>query len=187
MKYYKLTYDYDLDDQVGFLRFDEELLPFKRYDVDLRSRISHKEVFCVVESENVLEYDVWANNMGWIIVNEKVKRVFEECKIGLTDFIVVKRSDTNVLVGYIVHCMNFVNAFDKVHSQYHSFIVNIAGEDIEKYIVYKFAIDSSRVGSLDLFKLDNHLFHVFATSKLKKRIEIECIRGLKFRLIKSNN
>lgn len=185
MDYYKLLYDYENDLDAGFIKINETTLPFDRYAVNEAQELGATEIQCEVEQENVGGYDYIANDLAWLVVSERIKSVFESCNLGKYEFIAVKRLDSGEIVGYLLHSMNLVDALDEKKSVCSKKKYTIDGYDYVHLSVIKYAIDTKKVGDLDMFKLKNSNIPYFVSSLLKERLAMHGAKGFDFLKIKS--
>lgn len=185
MDYYKIMYDYENDTHAGLIRIEENSLSFDRYAVNEDLKVGVNEVFCDVKQENDENYDYIANNLAWLIVSGRIKNIFESCNLGNYEFVEVKKSDSHEIVGYLMHCMNLVDALDENKSVCTKKKYTIDGIEYEHLSVIKYAVEAIKVGKLDIFKLKKSKIPYFISSSLKEKLTMNKARGFDFLKIKT--
>lgn len=184
MEYYKLIYDYEGDSQAGLIIINEENLGFNRYDVNLDIKLDIQKIYCTIEEENISNYDYIANNLAWLIVSEKVKDIMEECNIGMCEFIPVVDKENKNVIGYLVQCLNVLYALDEKKSLCRKTRYTSNGKEYERISVIKYAVDSEKLGDIDMFKLRESDIPYFVSQKLKDNIQNNKANGFDFMKIK---
>lgn len=171
MEYYKLIYDYENSDDAIFVTIDEKKLPFNIYDVNGSVPLNITKIYVSVTHDNKADYDYVANDLGWLVVSEKIRKVFEQSYIGKHEFIPLVNEKTDEVVGYLVHCMNVIEGFDEKNAicDRKTYVIN--GKTYENLIVVKYAINKEQVGKSDMFKLKESNIPYFISDSLKARIE----------------
>ena len=113
MEYYKIMYDYVNDEQAVLLNIDENTLGFNRYDVNKATKLGVEKVYCTLEEDNYSQYDYLANNLSWLVVSSRIKDILIKYNMGMCEFIPVLNSKNEEVIGYLMHCMNILDAFDE--------------------------------------------------------------------------
>jgi len=185
MEYYKIMYDYENDKHAGLIRIEENSLLFDRYAVNEDCKVGVNEIFCDVEQENDGNFDYIANNLAWLIVSERIKNIFESCNLGNYEFIVVKKLDNHEIVGYLMHCMNLVDALDENKSVCTKKKYTIDGTEYEHLSVIKYAVEAIKVGKLDIFKLRKSKIPYFISSSLTEKLKMNEAKGFDFLKIRT--
>ena len=185
MNYYKLIYDDDEDDSsFAILRIDENTLNFDRHAVDDLEPLGVDVIYATLEGD-VDSYDYIPNDLAWLIVSERIKRIFEDSKIGKCEFVQVKDKNSKVLIGYLIHIMSFLNAFDEenaVCTRKTHLINNVVYEYL---MVIKYAVYSEKVEDFDIFKLQESNIPYFVSELIKEKITQIGAKGFDFIKIKS--
>jgi len=180
MNYFKVLYDYEHDTNAGYIRLNESSLSFSRYDVNESQPLKVNKIFCEVEHENIENYDYIANNLAWLIVSEKVKRILSSFNLGEHEFIQIVESKNNEIVGYLVHSMNLLDAFDERKAVFTKSKFTINGNDLEHLIVIKYAIRAEKVGNFDVYKLKVNNIPYFVSEVVKNKLSENNINGFNF-------
>lgn len=185
MEYYKLMYDYENDTDAGFIRIDENSLSFNRYAVNESEHLGVYKIFCEVEQENRGNYDYIANNLAWLIVSEKIKKAFCNFNLGEYEFIEVRQANNHETVGYLVHCMNLLDALDESKSICVKKKYIVDEIEHEHISVLKYAIKANKVGNLDIFKLKKSNIPYFVSKSIKERLTVIEAKGFDFLKIRT--
>ncbi|WP_257204010.1 imm11 family protein [Acetivibrio thermocellus] len=80
MKYYKLLYDYEHEDNSIFLEIDEKTLSFDRYEAEKGIEFCDWNVDIKVNYDNGNKRvitDYVPNDLSWFIVTDKLKSIIE--------------------------------------------------------------------------------------------------------------
>lgn len=185
MEYYKIMYDYENDKQAILLNIDADTLGFNRYDVNKAAKLGVEKVYCTIEENNYSKYDYLANNLSWLVVSCRIKDILIKCNIGTYEFIpIVNRKDEEV-IGYLVHCMNILDALDEKKSicTRKKYVNN--GREYELLSVMKYAVDASKIEDIDMFKLVDSDIPIFISQRLKDMLIKYEAKGFDFMKIKS--
>lgn len=185
MEYYKIWSEYKNNSQGLLISFDEEELGFDRYDVNLDKKLGVEKIYCSTLVDDLSGYDYIDNDLAWFVVSEKVKRIIESCNLGEYEFIPVINKKNEIAVGYLVHCMNLVDALDEENSVCFKSKWNANGIEDEIITVVKYAVKLSRLGDLDMFKLKKSNVSYFVSEKVKKAILDSKATGFAFTKIKA--
>lgn len=184
MEYFKLIYDYKNDDNAIFLTIDESNLTFGRYDVNKKGRLSIDKILCSVKQKNLSNYDYLANNLAWLIVSGKAKDIMAKHKIKDVEFIPVVNCEDNSVIGYLVHCMNIIDALDEKNSLCKRMKYFNYDQEHTRLSVIKYAIREELVNQYDLFKLNESNIPFFVSKKIKDDFTNEKVKGFDFLKIK---
>lgn len=185
MEYYKLVYDYTNDERAVLLNIDENTLDFNRYDVNKAAKLGVDKIFCTVDEENYSQYDYFANNLSWLIVSSRIKDILVKCNLGMYEFVSVINRNNEEVIGYLVHCMNIMDAFDEKNSICTRKKYDNNGKTYELLSVLKYAVDVNKIGNIDMFKLIDSEIPVFVSQKLKNMLIKNEAKGFDFMKIKS--
>lgn len=182
MKYYKLSYDYENDDDyvncnVGVIGDIDE------YSVSCGNYINDwSEVRFKYNSEegDVLS-DYIANVYRWLVVSKKFRELIEGIVDGNTiQYLSTKLIDTKNNVENteyrIANLLDVVDALDLEHSQYDLFEL-----DNEKIIsVEKYALKEKMVLGHDIFRLKDDTIPIFISERIRDIIENNSMTGFAF-------
>lgn len=187
MKYYKLLYDHENDvDFIGCL--SEELYGVDQYDVEQGKCISHWDERITLSynpNEGKISTDYLANDLGWLLVSYKFKKLLEDSQISGIQYLpinVKNKIDNKELKGYFVaNIYNFIDALDFENSKYDLFDID---ENEKMLAVEKYALKRDKVKDFDIFKITEDNIPNFVSEKLKKLIESNNLTGFKFLEVK---
>ena len=180
MKYFKLT--------IGMSRKHDVIGHCDNDDIQQNDFIIAKKCmkwenhfqFFYDKSEGYIRTDSLANDKGWLVVSERLKRLLERMntEIQFLPVEVVDR-DSNVKYRYyIANILRLVDALCLEHSDY--FETEILGLGTI-YTVSKFAIYENRTQNSDIFKLMNRQeVPVFVSEKFKNIIVDNRMTGMSF-------
>ena len=175
MKYYKVMYNYSNSDDLMFLNIKESELPFERYEVYRGKPLPVEEIYCTVAEDQTEKCDYIANNLTWFVVSEKVKNIFEQFNICKCQYIKVIDKDTNCLIGYLVNCIERIDAFNKKNALYN--------QDSTDIVVFKYSIDEEKARQVDLLQLEGHLHPWFVSDRLRKELKKNKAIGFDYSLL----
>lgn len=178
MTYFKIVYDYNGCEDCIFLRFNKDELPFARYDVYESKRLDVQKIYCTVTQGAIGDCDYLANNLAYLIVSEKVKSIFEKHNLCDCQFIEVYEKESNILLGYLVNCLNHYEALDEPNS-----ICKRFSED--DLMVVRFAILEDKTDGKDFFQLQENIFPYFISKKLKQDLQKSHVTGFDFERVLS--
>jgi len=94
MKYYKLLYDYEHEDNSIFLEIDEKTLSFDRYEVEKGIEFCDWNVDIKVNYDNGNKRvitDYVPNDLGWFIVTDKLKSIIESMKNNKVQYLPIRQ------------------------------------------------------------------------------------------------
>ena len=189
MKYYKLIYDFENDDDYDYAMLkSDDITDF--YD----NRISKGEYIDCWDNDIKLKYneddgnilsDFLAIDNGWIIVSKKFCNVMHEIlneNIQCLGIKIINETTNEENNTYkILNVTKHLDALDLDNSVYDIFQF---GEDrvlsIEKYALKKTIIESNNI-----FKLDNETIPVFVSEKFKQVVEENNLIGFQFIEVKT--
>jgi len=178
MNYYDLMYDFNHSEGLLFLSIDEETLPFGRYDVYEAKDLPVDRIVCSIDEEQTDYCDYIANDLIWLVVSDKAKRIMEDFELGNTRFIDMVDRKSGKTIGYLVHCMNHLDIFDEENA--------VCDRLSNGWLsVVKPAIYGEKVGTLDLFKLKEYDMPFFVSERLKKALQKNNCIGFDYLKIKS--
>lgn len=181
MKFYKLTMDMDRENDI-VCHFD------KQFNIPQNTLITGKyydkwddklTIYYSMEEGNIWT-DYLANDKGWFLVSDKLKRVLEfvNSDIQFLKVTVEEYKNTNLVKEYyFANVLRVVDALCLKKSKY--FETEIPGIGTV-YTVSKYGIYSKKVENSDVFKLANRQqVPLFVSEKFKKLIEEKQITGIK--------
>ena len=185
MEYYKTMYDFTNDKYAVLLDIEENTLGFNRYDVNKKAELGVQKIYCTLKEKNILQYDYLANNLSWLVVSDKIKEVMLKVNMGMSEFIPVINKTNEEIIGYLVHCMNILDAFDEKNSICSRKKYVSDGKEYELLSVIKYAVDSSKIGDMDMFKLKESDIPFFVSKHLRDMIISVNAKGFDFLKVKS--
>lgn len=182
MKYYKLIYDYENDDDyincnVGYIGDMDEYV--------MSNGILIKDwnpvLFEYNSNEGNIMSDYIANVYRWFIVsNNFCSLISKVVPNTLIQFLPVKLVDkvSNAIneTCKVANILDVINALDLENSQYDVFEL----EDEKMISVEKYALKASEVKEHDIFRLKNDTIPIFISEKIKKLIEENGLVGFAF-------
>lgn len=180
MNYYKLMYDYENEKSMAYVNIDEQSLGFNQYEINSNVNLKVKKIYCKVCAGDVTKYDYIPNNLAWPIVSEKIKIIIEKTELETYEFIQIVNENNERLIGYLLHCMNFVNALDDKKSLCKKFEYVSNGKKYERLSVIKYALLGEKIKGLDLFKLEESTVPLFVSEKLRNNIVESGATGFDF-------
>lgn len=187
MKYYKLLYDYEHEDNSIFLEIDEKTLSFDRYEVEKGIEFCDWNVDIKVNYDNGNKRvitDYVPNDLSWFIVTDKLKSIIESMKNNKVQYLPIRarsKDESEVLDLHLVNICNIVDALDLENSKYS---VHEIDENEKMISVQKYAIKGSVIKDIDLFRLKDHYMSIFISEKLKKAMEKNGITGCDYLEVK---
>lgn len=179
MNYYDLMYNFNNSDDWVYLNIDESLLPVGRYEFEEEAPVPVDQVLCRFREGYTVPSDYIMNDMIWLVVSEKARRIMEELNIGNCRFIDMVDERSGEVLGYLVQCMNYLDVFDEESATFG----NSSTE--ERGPLIKHAIHGEKVGDLDIFKIKGEDFSVFVSERMKKAFEKNKCVGFSYMKIKS--
>lgn len=182
MKYYKLSYDYENDNDyvncnIGFIGDRDE------YSVSCGNYIndwSEVKFKYNPEEGNVLS-DSIANVYRWLVVSKKFRELIEDIvAVDVIQYLSIKlidaKDDGENTEYKIANLLDVVDALDLEHAQYDVFDL-----DNEKIIaIEKYALKEEVVLGHDLFKLKDDTIPIFISERIKNIIENNALTGFAF-------
>lgn len=187
MKYFKLMYDYEHDDNAIFLEIDINSLIFDRYDTErgivFETWDNNIDVIYDKSKGEVIT-DYIANELAWFIVTDKFKTIIESINNNNIQFLKIRakcKNSTEELDVYLVNICNVIDALDLNNSRYR---VYETGKNEKMLSIQKYAIKSDKVQGYDLFRLEGDYVSIFISERLKKCIKKNGITGCDFLEVK---
>lgn len=182
MKYYKLIYDYENDDNyincsIGNIGDIDEYVTSNAAFI----KEWHSVIFKYNSVEGSIMSDYVANVYRWLIVSEDFCSFMEKAVSNTNiQYLPVKLVDATSGVENetykVANILNVVDALDLEHSQYDVFEM-----DDEKIIsVEKYALKAAEVKGQDIFRLKNDTIPIFISERIKKLIEEHGLIGFAF-------
>lgn len=171
--YYKIFTAEDTGDSWPFLKFDQQELPFGRYEVYESKPLSADKIYCTVARGDVSSRDYLDNLLGFLIISGKVKSIMEEHDIESCQFIDVIDKDTGNTVGYLVNCLKHYEALDYDKAVYFT-------SDRLGVSVVKPALLSDKIEHKDFFQIEEDEFAYFISDKLRSALKKAHAKGFDF-------
>lgn len=182
MKYYKLIYDYDNDD--NFINCSIGCIGDMNEYVTSNGKIikDWKDVVFKYHSDegNVMS-DYVANVYRWLIVSSNfcflINKMISSTNI---QYLPIKLVETNSGIENetykVANILDVVDALDLKHSQYDIFELN----DEKIISVEKYALKASEIKGHDIFRLKSDTIPIFISERIKKIIEENELSGFAF-------
>lgn len=186
MKYYKLKHDNTIENEIIAHCFED----FKIPQNELISGIPYKKwnnnnKFCFKESEGKIAVDLLANDKGWLVVSDKLKKILDSVNTEIQFFPIdlVNTDKDQKYNYYIANILRVVDALCLEQSEYFETYIDGIGM---VYTISKFAIYNDKTKGSDVFKLSrNQEIPVFVSEKFKELIEKQKITGISFNEIRT--
>lgn len=182
MKYYKLIYDYENDNNY----INCNIADFTNMNTDeVSNGVLIKDWSLVIFQYNSVEGNIMsdyiANVYRWLIVSSNFCTVMEESAFNVhIQYLPVKLIDMFsgvVSETYkIANILDVVDALDLEHSQYDVFEL----EDETVISFEKYALKMDEIKDLDIFRLKNDTIPIFVSDRMKRRIEENGLLGFAF-------
>lgn len=185
MKYYKLSMD---------MNRENDIICHYENDYGIQQNVLNSGKY-FEEWDNKFEFfyrseegDVWtdylANDKGWFLVSDKLKKILEKLNTSIQFLSTNVKESGNEKINrkyYIANIVKVVDALCLDKSQY--FETEIEGLGTI-YTVSKYGIYAKKTEEADVFKLANRQqIPIFVSEKFKKIIEEENITGISFKEI----
>jgi len=182
MKFYKLIYDYENDDnyincsKVNLKRVNEYTVCNGTYVNEWEKDI----IFDYDPKEANIKTDYIGNVYGWLIVSKRfrdVTKMLIEDSIQYLDVGIRDISNKNIDISYrIANVIDVVDAIDLKRSKYDEF--DLGDEKVfsfEKYVLKEIVIAGHHI-----FKLKDDEIPTFVSEKIKNLIQVNNLIGFKF-------
>ena len=186
MKYYKLLQD--ISKRKDIVCHYEDNLGMQEYDLCIGKEFvnwNNEFSFYYNSKEGNKSTDCLANDMGWFVVSEKLKKILDELNTTIQYFkinIIEDRSSKLLENYYVANIVKLVDALCLVKSDYFETEIEDVGTI---YTVSKYAVYEEKVDGADIFKLPNHQeIPIFVSEKFKNIVEENKITGMEFMEIK---
>ena len=183
MKYYKLLYDYEHDDEYinctkgNIGNMNEYIVSSGTYIDDWKNL-----KFEYDSTEGSIMSDYAANIYCWLLVSNTFCELLLKSDIKANlQFLPVELVDVfsgNIDDGYrVLNILDVIDAIDLKHSKYDVF--KLDGEKI--IMVEKYALKEEVVKAYDIFRLKNDTIPIFVSEKIKKIIQKNKLSGFVLR------
>lgn len=186
MKYYKLIYDFENDDDYigctasGMVNLDQYIVCEGNKIETWNTEIT----FDFNPDEGKVETDYLGNSYGWLIFSENfINRTnhLVNNSIQYLPITIENKKNNTILVGYqVANVYKVINALDLENSKYDLFDL-----DDEKILsVEKYALKKEVIRGHNIFKLENDTIPTFVSGELKNKIEENNLTGFQFLEVK---
>lgn len=180
MRYFKLIYDYDKDEDYINCNF-ANIHNMDEYIVSDGKLINNWDIitfeFNPIEGEVFTDYV--ANLYRWLIVSKKFKKVTKELIQSQVQYLpvnLINRITAENQLCYVANIINVIDALDIEKSKYSIFEL-----DDEKIIsVEKYVLKEKQLKDNHIFRLKNDTIPVFVSEILKNKIEENKLLGFSF-------
>lgn len=183
MKYFKLLYDY-VNDEDAICCESDELYCADRYDVEKGVIINDWDDRITLyynPKEGNRETDFLGNDLGWLIISEKLKLILENEMIRGIQYLPVSiknKLDSKLLNNYYVaNIYNSIDALDLSRSDYSVFEL----DENEKIFSFKLhVLKGEKLKGIDIFRLKEDNIPQFVSEKIVNLIKENGITGFDF-------
>ena len=184
MKYYNFMGDGE-DENMEPLVFEinKESLWFNYYDLDdgkyMETWDEEKIEVTFDKNKGYEEFDYAVNDLGWLVITEKFKKVLEPLNLGKHQFLPLKaksKTDNEIINLYVLNICNIVDAIDYDNSKYIEAMID-GSLDRSLTVV---ALNGSKLEGYDMFKLKGEEFYIIVSEKVKKAVKKNKITGCYF-------
>lgn len=181
MKYFKLGMDMSRENDV-VCHYDNDYSIQQNEFIIGKKCMDWKKCFQFYYDKNEGEMltDYLANDKGWFVLSEKLKRLLEamNTEIQFLPVEILERESNNKHTYYIANILRLVDALCLENSEYFETEIPSLGTI---YTVSKFAVFENRTQNSDIFKLTNRQeIPVFVSENFKNTIEGNNITGIFF-------
>lgn len=188
MKYFKLLYDYEHDDDAIYLEIDENSLAFDRYEIEKGIEFDkwNTDNIEVVYDKLIgtIITDYLSNDLVWFIITDKLKNIFESTNNCNIQFLPIKakcKDGKEAINIYLVNIINIIDGLDLENSKYS--ILN-ANENEKILSIQKYALKSQVVKEYDIFRLKDDYVSIFISERLKKFMQKNGVTGCDYLEVK---
>lgn len=187
MKFYKLLYDYENGENAIFCN-SVDLKGLDRYDVQKGYLVQIRDDEIVLEkdcSEGNDETDYLANDLSWLIVSQKTKKLIEKIESESIQFVKIKIvGKNNVSLSnnyYLANPLSILDALDLENSKYDIFKTS---NGVQVISVEKYALKLNKIKNSHIFRLKDETIPVFVSEKIKDLFERNKLAGFDFLEVK---
>ncbi|AQY50464.1 hypothetical protein PWEIH_00410 [Listeria weihenstephanensis FSL R9-0317] len=182
MRYYKLLMDSSGDNDI--VCHYENDYGIQQYDLKMGKKFDgwnedFEFYYDVTEGEQATDY--LANDMGWLVVSGKLKKVMEDLGVQAEFFAVnirEKTTSTRLNNYYVANIIETVDALCLTESEYFETVTKKAGT---VYTIQKYAVYGDRLVEKNIFKLPNRQeIPVFVSAVFKEIVEKQRLTGMEF-------
>lgn len=186
MKYYKLMYNYKNDEDAVCLNVGDTI-SYGEYNIGIGKKISHWSEITMYYEKNEGERmtDYLGNDMGWIVVSKKAKKIIKKYNNKKIQFLPVKikevRSDKILKDYFVVNVYHCLDALVLDESDYSIFKTDDGEEMLS---IKKYVLDGNKIKGHDIFKLKNKPIPVFLSQQIVTLIKNNNLSGFDFLEVK---
>ena len=186
MKFFELLFNYSKYDDATCLE-TREMYGIDRYDLEKGNKINFPEKFMFYynsrKSNKFIDYQ--GNDLGWLVVSNKLKDIFTAFNCNKIQFIPIKIKDEatgTIRTDYFL--VNIFNVITDLFDYENSKFVGIKPKKNEPLKSVRFyAFKEKATDDLYIFKIKENTFPVFISGKVKKEIENNNIQGCDFKKV----
>ena len=181
MRYYKLLYDYEQDDNyvncdVANIGNMSEYIAVNGKEIKQWDEV----IFEYDSTEGNILTDYLANLYRWLIVSENFRQKTQPLIEDQVQYLPIKVIDRitglEVASYYLANIVAVVDALDLEHSKYDVFEL----EDEKIISIEKYALKKNEIVNRHIFRLTDNMIPVFVSEILKEVIEESGLTGFKF-------
>lgn len=186
MNFYKLQMDRQRDNDILAHYEDDcgiylnEMVIGKQYE-----GCDGRFTFFYDHSEGSFPSDYLANDKGWFVVSDKLKRMMESLNTEI-QYLPVEVWPKNGGASYQYYIANILKVVDALCLEESDYFTTNTKKFGPIHTVSKFAVYEDKVAGADVFKLDNRQeIPIFVSERFKERMEEEGITGIELMRIRT--
>lgn len=181
MRYYKLIYDYEKDDNyvncdIAHIGNMDEYIAISGKEIKKWDKV----VFEYDSTEGNILTDYLANLYRWLVVSEEFCKMIQKIAENEVQYLPVKVIDRNTKAEdasyFVANIVNLINAIDLENSKYDIFELG----DEKIISVEKYALKRREIVNKHIFRLKDDTIPVFVSETLKNVIEENKFTGFEF-------
>ncbi|MBC1291720.1 imm11 family protein [Listeria booriae] len=186
MGFYKLLMDSSSENDI--VCHYENDYGIQQYDLKMGKKIdgwndNFEFYYDVTEGEQATDY--LANDMGWLVVSDRLKTMMEELNIKAEFFSVsIREKTTNTKLNdyYVTNIIETVDALCLEESEYFETVTKKEGTI---YTIQKYAVYGDKLVGKNMFKLPNRQeIPTFVSEIFKEEVNKKSLTGMEFLEIK---
>ena len=186
MRYFKLIYDFENDDDYVVVISDKKAEEYdkKILEGELIKNWDREIKFEYNVEEGKIFTDYLANDNGWLIVSKNFFDLMEETVGETIQYLDINITNSITKEEYknykVANVTTLLDALDLENSIYDFFEL-----DDEKILsVEKYALKKEEISNYDIFKLEGETIPIFVSERFKKIVEENSLVGFKFLEVK---
>ncbi|MCX7747914.1 MAG: hypothetical protein N2645_13655 [Clostridia bacterium] len=188
MKYYKLTYDDEMQipDKIACKVEDgfEAKYSINKNDIYQGSQFDYWNssfTFYYRAQDGDIATDYLVNDLGWPVISPKFREILvqtnEVNNVQYLPIKIIEEKTKKELNGYsVINILDLIDAIDLNHSLYRT----LEAKGRKVLIFTHYALDSKKLGGLHLVRLKDPIFPTFISEALKNELLKSRLTGLDF-------